>query len=109
MDLNMTQTHGPLLEIYRVEGQLLVKVWPDGRIEYGEDYTPDEAAHIFWTTLAKVFDPTLPHMPGEVALQGHAILKIVGQTPGENQEDLWFVLVLQKIRQTRTTLKERYD
>ncbi len=78
---------GPLLEINSFEGQLLVRVWADGRIDYGEDYTPDEAARIFWTQIAKVFDPTLSHMPGEVALQGHALLKITGPTPIENSEE----------------------
>jgi len=46
------------------EGRMLVKVWPDGRIEYGEGYDPDEAAKAFWEAMAYHFPApktTTPH------------------------------------------------
>jgi len=33
-------------------GKLLVKIYADGTIEYGEGYTPDEAAKTFWNAIA---------------------------------------------------------
>lgn len=33
--------------------RVLLRIKRDGRIEYGPDYTPDEAAEIFWKALAK--------------------------------------------------------
>jgi hypothetical protein len=33
-------------------GRPLVTLHPDGRLEYGEDYTPDEAARMFWEAVA---------------------------------------------------------
>jgi hypothetical protein len=40
-------------------GKFLVKLWPDGRLEYGEGYDPDEAAKVFWEAIAS-------HFPGLV-------------------------------------------
>lgn len=37
----------------------LVTIYPDGRVEYGPDYTPDEAARIFWEAMA-AYAPTTP-------------------------------------------------
>lgn len=42
-----------LLTIYGEKGQLLVDIKPGEELEFGEDYTPDEAARIFWEAVAK--------------------------------------------------------
>lgn len=41
-----------LLSIENAEGAL-VKIRPDGSIVYGQKYTPDEAAKIFWEAMGK--------------------------------------------------------
>jgi hypothetical protein len=33
--------------------RLLVLIKPDGRLQYGPEYTPDEAAEVFWEALAR--------------------------------------------------------
>lgn len=33
--------------------RILVRIKPDGRIEYGPDYTPDEAAVVFWEEMGR--------------------------------------------------------
>lgn len=35
------------------EDRILVRIQRDGTIEYGPEYTPDEAAKVFWEALAK--------------------------------------------------------
>lgn len=34
------------------QGRVLVRIQPDGQLRYGEGYTPDEAAELFWTAMA---------------------------------------------------------
>ena len=34
------------------QGRVLVRIQPDGQLRYGEGYTPDDAAEVFWTSLA---------------------------------------------------------
>lgn len=41
-----------LLSIHSSLNTPLVVIRPDGSIEYGPDYTPDEAARILWETVA---------------------------------------------------------
>lgn len=36
----------------------VVSITPDGKVEYDEKYTPDEAAKLFWEALRNVF-PTV--------------------------------------------------
>ena len=39
-----------------IRGNLLVKIsLRDGSIEYGESYTPDEAAKLFWEAIERQF------------------------------------------------------
>lgn len=49
-------THKPggsdLISIFGKERKLLIRVNRDGTLEYGEGYTPDEAARLFWEALA---------------------------------------------------------
>lgn len=33
-------------------GETMVEVWPDGRVDYGPNYTPDAAARTFWEAVA---------------------------------------------------------
>ena len=40
------------LVIATSKDRVLVKIHADGKIEYGPDYTPDEAAVTFWTVMA---------------------------------------------------------
>lgn len=46
-------------------GQALVTVKPDGTLEYGEGYTPDEAARTFWDALAHAFPGRTPKQVDE--------------------------------------------
>jgi hypothetical protein len=44
------------LEMYSIvingdHGDFLVRIHTDGKIDYGKDYKPDEAAKVFWTAL----------------------------------------------------------
>lgn len=41
------------LVIGTTASRVLVTIKPDGRLIYGPEYTPDEAARIFWETLAR--------------------------------------------------------
>jgi hypothetical protein len=41
-----------VLTIATNSGRVIVKIDPTGRISYGEGYTPDDAAELFWTSLA---------------------------------------------------------
>ena len=42
---------GPILEVRRDAIKPIVTVHPDGTVEYGPDYNPDEAARIFWEAI----------------------------------------------------------
>ena len=42
----------PVIYIHGETGTALVTIHQDGRLEYGEGYTPDEAARIFWEAIA---------------------------------------------------------
>jgi hypothetical protein len=44
----LTITPPPTISIHGDNGSLLVAVHPDGRLEYGPDYEPDDAARRFW-------------------------------------------------------------
>ena len=58
--------------------RVLVRIQPDGQLRYGEGYTPDEAAEVFWTSLAlkrKGMEERLMHLGAMEALLlrvGHA-------------------------------------
>lgn len=55
IDYTIAEEWGPEkkpLEI-RTQDRILVKIHPDGSVEYGPGYTPDEAAVILWETLGR--------------------------------------------------------
>ncbi len=35
------------------EDRILIRIGPDGTLTYGPDYTPDEAAKVFWEAMAR--------------------------------------------------------
>lgn len=41
------------LIIATTAARVLVRIQPDGTVIYGPEYTPDEAASVFWETLAR--------------------------------------------------------
>lgn len=43
---------GTVLQISNAN-DFLVRIKPDGAIEYGKDYTPDKAAQVFWNAIAQ--------------------------------------------------------
>jgi hypothetical protein len=49
---NLATLEPCVLSICGTGGELLVKIHLDGRLEYGETYTPDVAARTFWNALA---------------------------------------------------------
>lgn len=48
----------PVIAIRDEHGRLQVAIHPDGRLEYGPDYQPDEAARTFWEAVQR-FTPSL--------------------------------------------------
>lgn len=44
----------PVISITGNDGRLLAAIHPDGRLEYGEDYRPDEAAQAFWEAVQRL-------------------------------------------------------
>jgi hypothetical protein len=44
--------HKGVLTLATNSGRIIVRIAPDGRVEYGEGYTPDAAAELFWTNMA---------------------------------------------------------
>lgn len=47
-----SNVHSDTITINGAGGDAMVSISPDGNIEYGEDYTPDEAAKVFWEAIA---------------------------------------------------------
>lgn len=48
------------LVINGADGQALVTIRPSGELEYGADYTPDEAARRFWDALRHLMPAPCP-------------------------------------------------
>ena len=42
----------PLLTIRGAEDRMMVEIHSDGTLRFGEGYTPNEAARIFWEAIA---------------------------------------------------------
>lgn len=54
MTISTGQPVTSVIRIYRPDtGDMLVNILPDGTLEYGETYDPDEAARVFWEALAR--------------------------------------------------------
>jgi len=51
MNLDPSLHEGTLLCI-APKNKLLVRLFPDGTIEYGSDYDPDETAQVLWQAVA---------------------------------------------------------
>ncbi len=47
-------TPPPIIAITGQNGRPLVAVHPDGRLEYGDGYTPDDAAQAFWDAVERL-------------------------------------------------------
>lgn len=54
--LRLMDPNGSIIQINRPgSDSFMVKIMGDGTMEFGEGYTPDEAALIFWRALASTF------------------------------------------------------
>lgn len=56
----------PTIVIQGVDRQPLVSIHPDGALEYGPGYEPDEAARTFWDALRRYMPARCPncgHVP----------------------------------------------
>ena len=62
--VRIADPNGSLVQINR-EGtdEPLVRIFFDGRLEYGEGYDPDEAAHAFWSAMVNVLPDYLRTPP----------------------------------------------
>jgi hypothetical protein len=49
----------PIFQIRGANGQPLVTVHPDGRLEHGDGYDPDEAARAFWDAVQRLTPPAM--------------------------------------------------
>jgi hypothetical protein len=58
----------PIITINGDDGTPMVKIHPNGTLEYGPNYDPDEAARRFW-------DAMRIHMPNECPACGHVGLE----------------------------------
>lgn len=56
----LTQPAPPDIIIASGDGGPLVTIHPNGELEYGPDYTPDEAARAFWDALRRLAPTRCP-------------------------------------------------
>lgn len=63
------QVHPGALTIANNRGEPIVQIEPNGHVRYGKGYTPDDAAEMFWTTMA------LKRVGMEQRLQHFAIME----------------------------------
>ncbi|MFD9443372.1 hypothetical protein [Streptomyces sp. NPDC060001] len=47
----------PIVALHGEDGNVLVAVHPDGHLEYGPGYGPDEAARVFWEAVERFARP----------------------------------------------------
>lgn len=67
--VRLADPNGSLLQINRQgTDEPLVRIFFDGRMEYGEGYEPDKAAHAFWSAMVSVLPGYLRTPPGEETL-----------------------------------------
>jgi len=60
----------PTIAIMGADNTPLVTIHPDGTLDYGPGYTPDEAAHRFWEALRRLAPARCEHcghLPGSAA------------------------------------------
>ena len=43
-----------VIQILRPDGRILTTIYPDGIVEFGPDYDPDETARAFWQVLGEL-------------------------------------------------------
>jgi len=72
-DVMLTLDPGPnTIQLFGSNNQMLVSIEMDtGEIEYGEDYTPDEAAQVFWNALGH-YHPN-QNLPEKFDIKEHGI------------------------------------
>jgi hypothetical protein len=51
--ITAARAQGSVLSVPASNGRPLVTIHPDGRLEFGEDYQPDEAAQVFWAAVQR--------------------------------------------------------
>ncbi|WP_020135025.1 hypothetical protein [Streptomyces sp. 351MFTsu5.1] len=59
-DWVITSPPPPNITINGTDGQPLVTIHPDGTLDYGPGYTPDEAARTFWDALRRLMPARCP-------------------------------------------------
>ena len=59
----------PRIVITGTDSQPLVTIHPNGQLEYGPGYTPDEAAQRFWDALRRLAPARCPNC-GHIGLEG---------------------------------------
>lgn len=52
--LTIKQPTPPVIQINGNDGQFIVAIHPDGRVELGPDVSTDEAARQFWAALTQI-------------------------------------------------------
>jgi hypothetical protein len=55
MEFDWSKHVDPIMSITSSKGKVLVKIRNDGTVEYDPNYTPDEAARIFWEAMGRKF------------------------------------------------------
>lgn len=78
----------------------LVKVRPDGTIEYGPNYKPDESAKAFWEAVAKEFPIRLDAVKWHNQTLEEAALRLesLAEETGEDYADcIWAVRGMKKV------------
>lgn len=70
-------------------GPPLVTIHPDGTLQYGPDYTPDEAARAFWEAMAAHGQAVAVQPDGEIAQLRATIERVrrVAEFSGSTAED----------------------
>lgn len=69
-DLSLAPPVAPTIAINSDSGRPLVTIHPNGTLEYGEGYDPDDAARRFWDALRVHMPnrcPNCGHTPGKTA------------------------------------------
>lgn len=62
----------PTIVINGMDRQPLVTINPDGTLDYGPDYNPDEAARIFWDSLRRYMGARCTNCGHDPAPDGEA-------------------------------------
>lgn len=66
------------------ENRLLVRLFPDGHLEYGPDYDPDDAARRFWEAIAQFAPRGIVFTSEQLEYIKHAVGYTQERLDGEN-------------------------